>query len=160
MGSKATSTYMQVLIWVLRLLLAGLFVLAALGKIVNPHEFALVIRKFHVIPRDFSNFAAVTLPWIELLAAGALFLPSTRKGGIAWLTLLLTSFTLMFFWVIWQGLEIDCGCFGALDRFVRLLAGNVGAKSILRNLLLILSCGLLWRHAQTEIRPVKRDNRT
>ena len=62
----------------------------------------------------------------------------------------MASFTLMFFWVISQGFVIDCGCFGALDRFVKLLAGDVGLKSIVRNLVLLWACVLLWRHALHE----------
>jgi hypothetical protein len=140
------------LIWSFRILLAGLFILAAAGKIANPHEFAQVIRKFHVIPRSLSNLTAMTLPWIELLAACALFYKPLRKGGILWLGGLLVGFTLMFFWVLQQGFVIDCGCFGRLDRFVKLLAGDIGLKSVLRNLVLISGTVLLWREALREKR--------
>jgi uncharacterized membrane protein YphA (DoxX/SURF4 family) len=133
------------LVWLFRLILAGLFLLAAVGKILNPADFAAVIRKFHVLPRLLSNFPAIVLPWIEALAALSLIFGPWRRAAALWLGLLLSGFLLLFVWAMILGIDVDCGCFGDLGSYMALLAGKVGPLSILRNLLLIGMAWLLFR---------------
>lgn len=138
LGSRA-------LTWTVRLVLAGLFLLAATGKILNPGDFAAVIRRFHVLPRALSNLPAIALPWIEGLAALGLLTGLWRRGAILWISLLLTGFIGLFVIAMARGIQVDCGCFGSLGVYIRLLAGEVGVSSILRNLVLLAGCAWLWR---------------
>ncbi|MCA9786811.1 MAG: DoxX family membrane protein, partial [Candidatus Cloacimonetes bacterium] len=119
-------------LWTCRIVLAGLFLLAAWGKISEPHDFATVIRNFKLVPRAFSNLPAIVMPWLEALAALALLSGIARRAGLWWITLMLGFFTLSFFWVMSQGIVVDCGCFGKLGAA---LAGDVGLKSVIRNLI-------------------------
>ncbi len=131
------------LLWACRLVLAGLFLLAATGKILEPHDFAGVIRNFQLLPRALSNLPAITVPWIEALAALAVLAGGRWfSAGLAWITAMLAGFTLLFFYVMALGIEVDCGCFGQLGA---LLAGEVGPGSVLRNLVLLGMCVILWR---------------
>jgi putative oxidoreductase len=132
-------------VWAVRGVLAGLFLLAAVGKILNPDAFASVIRKFGVLPREWTHLPAILLPWIEAVAAVALLAGPWRRGGIAWLAMLLAGFIGLFVWAMAQGIQVDCGCFGSLEIYVKLLAGDVGPGSILRNLILLAGCAWLWR---------------
>lgn len=132
-----------VLLWLCRIVLAGLFLLAAVGKIADPHAFAGVIRNFQLLPRALSNLPAITVPWIEGLAALALLAGGGWfRAGLAWITLMLAGFTLLFFYVMALGIEVDCGCFGQLGA---LLAGEVGIGSVIRNGVLLGLCAILWR---------------
>lgn len=133
------------IVWTIRLLLAGLFLLAAFGKILNPQDFATVIRKFHVLPRDWSNIPAIVLPWIEAVAALLLIFGPWRRAGLLWLGGMLAGFILLFVWALSTGIDVDCGCFGELGSYMWLLAGKVGPGSILRNLVLLGMAALLWR---------------
>ncbi len=151
--SRRPSTSALILVWACRLVLGGLFLFAAYGKILNPAEFASAIRKFHVLPYDWSNLPAIVLPWIEGLAALLLITGPWRRGAVVWLGGLLVGFLGMFAWVLFLGLDVDCGCFGKLDVYMSMLAGDVGWKSILRNLVLLGMAGWIWRH---ELRHARR----
>lgn len=151
--SRRPSTPELILVWACRLVLGGLFLFAAFGKVQNPAEFAAAIRKFHVLPYAWSNLPAIVLPWIEALAALMLIFGPWRKGGAIWLGGLLVGFLGLFAWVLVQGLDVDCGCFGKLGVYMSVLAGDVGWTSILRNLALLAMAGWSWRH---EVRYARR----
>jgi uncharacterized membrane protein YphA (DoxX/SURF4 family) len=130
-------------IWTFRVILAGLFLLAAWGKISEPQDFATVIRNFKMLPRPLTHLPAIIMPWLEALAALGLLTGFGRRAGLWWITLMLGFFTLSFFWILSQGITVDCGCFGKLGS---VLAGDVGIKSILRNTILLGMCAALLRH--------------
>lgn len=130
-------------LWTCRLVLAGLFLLAAWGKISEPQDFATVIRNFKMLPRPLTNLPAIVMPWLEALAALGLLTGIWRRAGLWWITLMLGFFTLSFFWVLSQGITVDCGCFGKLGAA---LAGDVGLKSIVRNTILLGMCAILLKH--------------
>lgn len=140
------------LVWLFRLALGGLFLFAATGKILHPEEFAAAIRKFHALPHEWSNLPAIALPWIEGLAGLLLITGPWRRGAVLWLTVLLAGFLGLFAWVLSQGLQVDCGCFGPLGVYMSVLAGKVGPLSILRNLVLLGMAGWLWRHETRVVR--------
>lgn len=150
---KRPGPWSLTLVWALRLLLGGLFLFAAVGKILNPAEFAAAIRKFHVLPYDWTNLPAIVLPWIEAVAALLLITGPWRRGAVVWLGGLLVGFLGLFGWAMLQGLEVDCGCFGKLGIYMKVLAGDVGWPSVFRNLVLVGMAGWLWRH---ETRVVRR----
>ena len=151
--SRRPTTSALTIVWACRLVLGGLFLFAAFGKIMNPAEFAAAIRKFHVLPYDWSNLPAIVLPWIEALASLFLIFGPWRKGAAIWLGGLLLGFLGLFIWALALGLEVDCGCFGKLGVYMSVLAGDVGWKSILRNLVLLGMAGWIWRH---EVRYARR----
>lgn len=143
----------MILVWALRLLLGGLFLFAAVGKILNPAEFAVAIRKFQLLPHDWTNLPAIALPWIEAVAALLLITGPWRRGAVVWLGGLLVGFLGLFGWAMLQGLEVDCGCFGKLGIYMKVLAGDVGWPAVFRNLVLVGMAYWLWRH---ETRLVRR----
>jgi len=97
--------------WVLRLLLAALFVCAGLPKLIAPQEFALIVFRYHLLPDSLINMAALLLPWLEIVAALALLLPAWRRSGALWLAGLLGLATAAIAISLARGLDIDCGCF-------------------------------------------------
>ena len=90
----------------------GLFFLAAaLPKFAAPHELALAIFRYHLLPDSLINTAALLLPWLELCAALALLHPAWRPAGALWLAGLLSLSTAAIALSLARGLDIDCGCF-------------------------------------------------
>lgn len=144
--SRRSGTLSRAVVWLFRVLLGGLFVFAACGKILHPAEFAAAIRKFHALPPEWSNLPAIVLPWIEGLAGLFLITGPWRRGAIVWLAGLLVAFEGLFVWALAQGLQVDCGCFGRLGVYMSVLAGDVGPVSLVRNLVLLAMAGWLWRH--------------
>lgn len=94
-----------------RLVLAVVFVAAALGKISDLQRFADQVAGYHLLPVTVVNLFAITLPWVELLAGLSLLVGTlARQAG-----LLLVVLNLVFLFAVtsamMRGLDIECGCF-------------------------------------------------
>ncbi|HEY0946170.1 MAG TPA: MauE/DoxX family redox-associated membrane protein [Opitutaceae bacterium] len=100
--------------WLLvaRLVLAGLFVYAGSAKALAPAAFAADIANFRLLPLFESGLLAVYLPWLEILAGGALLIGRWRAGGALVVALLSAVFLGALLSARLRGLDITCGCFG------------------------------------------------
>jgi len=105
---------MRALLFVLRLLLGVLFVLASVDKIAHPEVFVVSVNKYQLLPPTLVPLAAVTLPWIELLAGVALLAGIGVEGAALVTTVLLVAFLSGMGINFARGRELDCGCFGFL----------------------------------------------
>ena len=96
---------------------AALFLAAAVPKIIDPASFAKVIHAYKLTPDAWVNLLAVFLPWLELIAAVALFLPGVNRRAGLWLcTLMLVLFTGAQVINILRGVQGTCGCFGSNSK--------------------------------------------
>ena len=98
---------------IIRILLAILFLYGGAVKLMDPRAFARIISSYNLVPEVLLPFAAVGLPLLEV-AAGLALLCDIR-GGLAAVSSLLSLFLVALGYGIMQGLEADCGCFGADD---------------------------------------------
>jgi putative oxidoreductase len=99
--------------WVAALVLAGVFLAAALPKIAEPAKFALAIYQYGILPNSLVNLVAIYLPWLEISCAAALaVLPAARRGALVLLAGMLVAFTLALSWTFLRGQPVPCGCFG------------------------------------------------
>jgi uncharacterized membrane protein YphA (DoxX/SURF4 family) len=96
---------------VFRLLLGALFVYASLDKIASPAGFAKAVYQWQIGGPVFSNFVAVTLPWVEL-AAGLLLLAGVwRREAALVVACLLVIFLAAATSVLARGIDVEnCGC--------------------------------------------------
>ncbi len=95
----------------LRLLLGGFFVYASLDKIWDPAAFARIVYQWQVVGPVASNLAAVTLPWIELLAGLLLVAGVWKRESALVIALLLVVFLVAAASVMARGIDIqNCGC--------------------------------------------------
>lgn len=121
---------------VLRLVLGGFYVLAAVGKVVDPGQFAEAVANYRLVPHDLINLVAILLPWIELVA-GLFVIFGVWLVASTWLINLMTIiFIAAIGSAVWRGLSIECGCFGTVG------GRSVGMTAIAEDALLLL-CGLL-----------------
>jgi len=103
----------RVLVILARLVLAAVFLVAAIVKLRQPWLlFAASIDSWQMLPEPAVLFVARVLPWTELLL-GILLLFGIKMRYIGPFAtgLLLIFFSLMVKSYV-SGLEIDCGCFG------------------------------------------------
>ena len=95
----------------LRLGLGGFFVYASLDKIWDPAAFAKIVYQWQVVGPVASNLAAVTLPWIELLAGLLLVGGVWKRESALVVALLLVVFLVAAASVMARGIDIEnCGC--------------------------------------------------
>jgi uncharacterized membrane protein YphA (DoxX/SURF4 family) len=112
-----------------------LFAWAALAKLGNLGAFAAQLHNFRVVPIAVENLLALTLPWIELVAALALILNVQARAGAAIVSAMLVVFTLAIVLALVRGLDFECGCFGTSD------ASRVGLAKVAQNVgMLVVAC--------------------
>jgi len=98
--------------FVLRLIVGGLFVYAAVEKVLYPSAFAMAVRGYKLIPFSLSNLFAIAVSWSELVAATLLVLGILTRKAAGAIFLLLIMFTAAISTVLVRHMVIDCGCFG------------------------------------------------
>jgi cobalt-zinc-cadmium efflux system protein len=114
----------------IRLLLSLIFLTACAHKILFPETFALAIYRYQILPDALINLTAITLPWIELVAAVVLIASSRFRDAAATLMIaMLTVFTLAIAYNLLRGLNITCGCFSTTGD-----AAPISWINVLRNL--------------------------
>lgn len=103
----------RILLWILRLGLAGVYLFAAIPKIFDSYEFARAIWNFRILPLFVIPPLALWLPALEALTALAVLTGVLYRGGLVILNLLSALFAVGIASAMIRGLDIDCGCFGA-----------------------------------------------
>jgi uncharacterized membrane protein YphA (DoxX/SURF4 family) len=100
-------------ILIARLVLVGVFVMAALPKIQDPVAFASSVAAFRVMDSGLSGWVALLLPWMELIIGLGLLIQPIRLVSGALMGMLLLLFIALHASAWIRGLDISCGCFGA-----------------------------------------------
>lgn len=112
-------------------LLGGFFIIAGILKALDPAAFQEDVLNYQLVGYPISFVTAYFLPFFEItLGIGVIFSVCTRACLVS-IILLLCAFigVLSFTWA--QGIDINCGCFGAIDP----VKGQPGA--IFRDIVLI-----------------------
>lgn len=122
------------------------FLAAGAAKIYDPHAFAVSIARLGIVPMALVGPAAILLPWIEVVAAAALFVPRYRRPAAQLLLGLLILFTAILGIGLLQGTAASCGCFGSSD-----LAINRPGYALVRNLGLMMGAVLILRRKPTSL---------
>lgn len=126
-----------------RVLVGGLFLLAAKGKFANPKVFALSINSFGLVPGSWAPPLAFGMLWTEIVIGICLVVGLFTRSAALISAGLLTVFLGALGWAVLNKMDIDCGCFGALFG-----DNKVGWMSLLRNVGLIsVSAWVLWKGA-------------
>ena len=123
----------------LRVLLAFIFIFAAIEKIAVPENFAVSISNYRLFPAEFINIPAIIIPWIELISGLLLLFGISVKENSAIITFLLIVFTIAIIISLFRGLNIDCGCFGTA------YGAQIGLLKVIENILLIIFGFILVR---------------
>jgi hypothetical protein len=123
--------------------LGVVFLAAGILKVVDPHAFAVSIARLRIVPMALVGPVAILLPWIEIVAAAALFLPAYRGPALKLLLGLLVLFTAVLAIGLARG-GISCGCFGKADSVF-----NRADVGMARNVVLIALAVVAVRRNQS-----------
>jgi putative oxidoreductase len=135
-----------------RLVVAGVFLFAGINKLLAPDAFAQDIANYQVFPHWTWNLAAASVPITEVLGALAVLFDVKRRAGALVLGALNVAFIGLISSVIWRGIDLSCGCFGAAAE-----ADAVGWPMLLRDLALMLAIVAAYLPPERE---AKRSNET
>jgi len=99
----------------IRWMLAVVFVIAVVHKLISPASFVATLKAYKLLPRWMASFSGYALIGAEIMTVFALLL-NTRTGSIA-AAVLLTTYTLAMLVNLLRGRrDIDCGCSGPYLR--------------------------------------------
>lgn len=126
----------------LRVLLAGMFVVAATLKLLGREAFVDTVRDFGIPARLVAPVAAL-VPFAELVLAGWLLTTRQATWGAAGTLVLLGAFTAGVVANLALGRRPDCGCFGDVSR------GPIGASTIVRNVTMMAIAAAVLLRATT-----------
>ncbi|MEO8666302.1 MAG: MauE/DoxX family redox-associated membrane protein [Ignavibacteria bacterium] len=128
------------LLFVLRLIVGGLFVYASMEKLMNQEEFSKAIFNYKFLPDVFINIFAIVIPYLELISGLLLILGIFKRGSSFIFLVLLVVFIIALTQAYARGLDISCGCF-SLE--------TVGQKSdilsrIIEDILLLIATIIIY----------------
>lgn len=130
-----------------RTILGAIFIFASLDKIADPAAFAQAIANYQILPPDWVNVVALTLPWIELVSGICLIAGKLVRGSALVIILMLAIFMGALGYSAYRGLDIACGCFSLNDE----AAGRIYLDLLRDAALLAVALMVLiryWRPAQ------------
>ena len=125
--------------FVVRVLLGVLLLWAGGAKLAEPKLFFFTLLEYRLpLPDGALRFVAVMLPWLELLC-GAFLVTDTWAGSVRALTAGLCAVFIVATAQAWlRGLEISCGCFGALE------SGEWGTPAVALARAVLLGAAAVW----------------
>lgn len=110
----------KIALWLIRLLVGGVFIYAGALKAWETQDFASDLRHYAIIPwSDLVLLLAVYVPWVEIFAGLAVACRRLYLGGLIAIVGMMLIFTgaLTNAWA--RGLDISCGCFGKEKESIR-----------------------------------------
>ena len=136
-----------------RAFVGGLFLVSALGKIIDPDGFAGEVRDYQMLPIMATNIVGYILPWVEVLAGLLLITTVWRKEARLIIAALLVVFTCAKTWTYAQGIDIQgCGCGGGIE-FLEYIYDT--PQGILTNIVLLALLGVDRRAQRLTRRPAR-----
>jgi methylamine dehydrogenase accessory protein MauD len=114
----------------LRLVLAGAFVVAAAGKLLGPAAWRDAVRDFGV-PSRLQAPVSAALPLLEFGVAGGLVVAASAAWAAVGAAILLLIFGVAMVRLMVRGEAPDCRCFGTLGE------SQVGRATLARNAVLL-----------------------
>jgi hypothetical protein len=96
----------------LRLILAAVFLFAAVPKLLDPVSFARDIDNYRLLPDAAIGPLALALPVAEILIGVALLSGLYARGAAVVCGAMLVGFAAGMIQAILRGIDLDCGCFG------------------------------------------------
>ncbi len=119
-------TVASTLLLIVRLVLAAVFAVAALGKLADREGLRVAVRDFG-LPGALSAPVALALPLLELAIAGGLVVVDTAAWSAAAAAALLAAFCVGIARLLMRGEAPDCHCFGSAG------SAPVGRGTLARN---------------------------
>ena len=126
----------SITVTVLRVVIGVLFILASYPKIINPVQFSAVVAEYQLLPESLIPFAAIILPWLELMCGMMLVLNVFAQSNALVMMVVLVIFTIGITNNLLRGIVHDCGCFELFEGWFG-FQDEISVSTILRDLFLI-----------------------
>jgi uncharacterized membrane protein YphA (DoxX/SURF4 family) len=98
-----------------RALVGAVFLAAGALKAAEPVQAILAVGAYDVVPAPLALGIGFLLPGVEIAVGAALLTGFLARGAAALAALMSLVFLFVVGWANVRGLDIACGCFGALS---------------------------------------------
>ncbi len=98
------------------LFLGAVFILSAIGKILDPELFFQDVLDYRIFPRVIAIAGVLFLPWLEFFSGLGLFIPYLRKESALIIAALNIFFIIIVSIALAKGAKSSCGCFGPFSE--------------------------------------------
>ena len=109
-----------------------IFIYASMDKLLHPSAFAVAVHNYKILPGNFINLVAITLPLLELVCGILLIIGLFPRAAAFILSILLILFFSALSISLYRGIDISCGCFS-----VSTTADKIGISYMMRDLLVL-----------------------
>ncbi|HEY0099309.1 MAG TPA: MauE/DoxX family redox-associated membrane protein [Pyrinomonadaceae bacterium] len=136
----------NILVLLSRFGLAAMWLFAAGAKLYTLQEFTFNMT--NLVPERWALPITITVIALEVVAAVLLVIPRTARSGAILTALMLVGFALygLYYVYILKGEPLECGCFGGI------IGSQLGVKTALRNLLLLVPAAIVIFGARRRVR--------
>jgi hypothetical protein len=148
------------LAWACKGLLGGVFLTAAVPKILDPKGFAVIIDAYGIVPENTLVPVAIALSTLEVACGIGIFFNWGRSLSLTMIFGLLLLFIGVLSYGLWMGFDIDCGCFGKNEPKHMFFSSLRSA--LYRDLMLLLPVAYLYWHGwlnQTRMKEIQDGNK-
>lgn len=122
----------------LRLLLATVFLIAGVEKLIGFNTFARNIAAYEMLPDALVNIVALSFIWTEIVVGVLFYAGAAIRGSALVTSAMLVLFLIAILSAMARGMTIDCGCGGGL-------AEPVGWKKVIEDVgLLTAAISLIY----------------
>ncbi len=104
------NSYRTYLMFLARVLLGIMWVIAGIEKIADPAQFSREISNYHLLPFGIENTVAIILPWLELFIGLSLIFGLYVNSASFISSILMVIFILFIAQAMFRGFNIECGC--------------------------------------------------
>jgi len=133
----------QIIHWIFRIGLAGIFLYTGYIKLESPLQFAAVLYGYKLFPTDLILPMSKYFPWVEIALAILLLIGWKMRYVALAACGLIMAFIAILAITYFRGIEANCGCFSFGDRItpltivrdglILLPALYLAAESVLRS---------------------------
>ncbi|MBS0207139.1 MAG: hypothetical protein JSS49_30045 [Planctomycetes bacterium] len=100
-------------VWIVIVVTALLWIKSGLAHLANPYAFLASVNRYEIAGMESGWLIALFLPYMQLVLAACLVGKVLFRGSVLLSAALLFCFAMTKASVLWRGLQISCGCFGA-----------------------------------------------
>ena len=104
------NSYRTYLMFLARVFLGIMWVIAGIEKIADPAQFSREISNYHLLPFGIENTVAIILPWLELFIGLSLIFGLYVNSASFISSILMVIFIIFIAQAMFRGFNIECGC--------------------------------------------------
>jgi len=133
----AQSSRVRIAYHACRIILALLFVAAAVSKIIMSWDFGRAILAYEILPGYLISPMGIVMPWVELAAGLFLLFNRMVRPSAILIALMNVIFILAIASVMIRGMDIECGCAFEIGPMATIVGTQADGWALVRDFIFL-----------------------